>query len=479
MDAIAEDVRNGSRSCRILATPETSAAFAGAWSARTGSTPSEGCRSASIGCRVRPPFPPVRAGPARGLCVRPRRAGSMVRGVHGRGASRSRRVTQCPRKWTGRPPTQAFVVWEDPGRSVLSFAGVRRAHAERNPDRARLHAPPLVLRPWLRRCLYRDVSGSCLVGGAASAPVHRPADPTSNRLYERLGYEPVCDLQEITFGEAPAGRCLGISCSRSRAAQGLSCPRRIQERHRASTAPRSGRPSSCSSSRTNCEPAAHRLRGGPPPPTNSLPTVAHGEPAYSLPMTRPPRSIQSVRTPRLLLERMRLEDADDMVAMQQDDRFVEAFGHRSTSEHVRGFVTRSVANCGNGSASVSGPSVTGRRAFSSAAADPPRDHRRCGRGRARLRVPPRVVGPWTGHRDVADGTGGRLRAAPSDEHRGVHDADERPVTARHGEARVHVRARLRLRPTCHTCSTASGERTTRARRGRAGRRSSSRACPRA
>jgi ribosomal-protein-alanine N-acetyltransferase len=53
-------------------------------------------------------------------------------------------------------------------------------------------------------------------------------------------------------------------------------------------------------------------------------------------------SIQSLRTDRLLLERMRPEDADDMIAMQQDDRFVEAFGHRSTPEHVRGFVSRSV-----------------------------------------------------------------------------------------------------------------------------------------
>jgi ribosomal-protein-alanine N-acetyltransferase len=39
---------------------------------------------------------------------------------------------------------------------------------------------------------------------------------------------------------------------------------------------------------------------------------------------------------------MRLEDADDMAAMQQDDRFVAAFGHRSTPGHVRGFVARSV-----------------------------------------------------------------------------------------------------------------------------------------
>ena len=34
------------------------------------------------------------------------------------------------------------------------------------------------------------------------------------------------------------------------------------------------------------------------------------------------------------------EDAEDLVAMHQDDRFVEAFGHRSTPEQVRGFAAR-------------------------------------------------------------------------------------------------------------------------------------------
>ena len=53
-------------------------------------------------------------------------------------------------------------------------------------------------------------------------------------------------------------------------------------------------------------------------------------------------SIDSVRTGRLLLERMRPEDADDLVAMQQDDRFVEVFGHRTPEERVRRGVARTV-----------------------------------------------------------------------------------------------------------------------------------------
>jgi RimJ/RimL family protein N-acetyltransferase len=47
--------------------------------------------------------------------------------------------------------------------------------------------------------------------------------------------------------------------------------------------------------------------------------------------------IESIQTERLSLERIRPEDVEDMVAMHQDDLFVEVFGHRSTPEHVRTF----------------------------------------------------------------------------------------------------------------------------------------------
>ena len=52
--------------------------------------------------------------------------------------------------------------------------------------------------------------------------------------------------------------------------------------------------------------------------------------------------IDAIQTERLSLERMRPEDIDDMVAMQQDDRFVEVFGHRSTPEHVREFSAKHI-----------------------------------------------------------------------------------------------------------------------------------------
>jgi ribosomal-protein-alanine N-acetyltransferase len=52
--------------------------------------------------------------------------------------------------------------------------------------------------------------------------------------------------------------------------------------------------------------------------------------------------IGSIRTERLQLDRIRPEDVDDMVAMQQDDRFVEVFGHRSDPERVRTFTAKQI-----------------------------------------------------------------------------------------------------------------------------------------
>jgi ribosomal-protein-alanine N-acetyltransferase len=52
--------------------------------------------------------------------------------------------------------------------------------------------------------------------------------------------------------------------------------------------------------------------------------------------------IDSIQTERLLLERIRPEDLEDMVAMHQDDRFVAVFGHRSMPEHVRRFTAKHI-----------------------------------------------------------------------------------------------------------------------------------------
>jgi RimJ/RimL family protein N-acetyltransferase len=53
-------------------------------------------------------------------------------------------------------------------------------------------------------------------------------------------------------------------------------------------------------------------------------------------------NVDSIQTERLSLGRIRPEDVEDMVAMHQDDVFVEVFGHRSTPEHVRTFTAKQI-----------------------------------------------------------------------------------------------------------------------------------------
>jgi ribosomal-protein-alanine N-acetyltransferase len=53
----------------------------------------------------------------------------------------------------------------------------------------------------------------------------------------------------------------------------------------------------------------------------------------------PDLDVGTLETERLRLDRTRPGDADEMVAMHQDDRFVEVFGHRSSPEHVRGLMS--------------------------------------------------------------------------------------------------------------------------------------------
>jgi ribosomal-protein-alanine N-acetyltransferase len=52
--------------------------------------------------------------------------------------------------------------------------------------------------------------------------------------------------------------------------------------------------------------------------------------------------IDFIQTDRLSLARIRPEDVQDLVAMHQDDRFVEVFGHRSSPEHERELTARQV-----------------------------------------------------------------------------------------------------------------------------------------
>ncbi len=100
-------------------------------------------------------------------------------------------------------PGAGFVLWEDG--DPVSFAG----YGGSTPNGIRIGPvytpPPLRGRGYAAACVA-TLSGRLLATGRRFCFLFTDLrNPTSNRLYERLGYEPVCDLQEITFGEASAG----------------------------------------------------------------------------------------------------------------------------------------------------------------------------------------------------------------------------------------------------------------------------------
>jgi uncharacterized protein len=93
----------------------------------------------------------------------------------------------------------AIVLWEDD--EPVSFS----AHGGATPNGIRIG--PVYTPPEQRG---RGYAGACVATQSAQLlnAGHRfcflftdLANPVSNRLYQRIGYEPVCDMQEIRFGE--------------------------------------------------------------------------------------------------------------------------------------------------------------------------------------------------------------------------------------------------------------------------------------
>jgi hypothetical protein len=84
--------------------------------------------------------------------------------------------------------------------AAAALAGALAARARARPGRPGIH-PAAIAGPWLRG--RRDVggeSGRARRRRARRGAVHRLANATSNALYQRIGYRPVADRVEWSFG---------------------------------------------------------------------------------------------------------------------------------------------------------------------------------------------------------------------------------------------------------------------------------------
>ncbi len=92
-----------------------------------------------------------------------------------------------------------ILLWDDGG--PVSLAG----HGDETPNGVRIgpvYTPPEHRERGYASALVAELSQRLLGGGRRFCFLFTDlANPTANRLYARLGYEPVCDAMEITFDE--------------------------------------------------------------------------------------------------------------------------------------------------------------------------------------------------------------------------------------------------------------------------------------
>jgi predicted GNAT family acetyltransferase len=198
----ADDIRDRFASLSgVNGEPDASAAFTAAWSERSGQTPVPGMRT-RIHRLTSPPTVPATPGRYREAT-----AGDRDLLVEWFEAFGEEAHPGAPEVDAGRmvdlrlSGTDGGLAFWDDGEPV-SFS----AYGGETPNGIRIG--PVYTPPGLRG---RGYAGACVAtqSGRLLAAGRRfcflftnLANPVANRLYERLGYEPVCDLQEMLFEPA-------------------------------------------------------------------------------------------------------------------------------------------------------------------------------------------------------------------------------------------------------------------------------------
>jgi GNAT superfamily N-acetyltransferase len=204
-EALAEALAARGRSpAGVMADTITAPSFAAAWEQRTGqpSRPGRRTRMYRLG-RLQPPDP---APPGRARVAAPADSGLLVTWLQ---------AFHCEAVNEGRPDNQRTVadrlsyggltLWET-GDGPVSLAGVTRAVA----GQARIgpvYTPPERRGQGFAGAVTAAVSQAAKDAGVAEVLLFTDlANPTSNALYQRLGYRPVSDSIELHFLPAPAAR---------------------------------------------------------------------------------------------------------------------------------------------------------------------------------------------------------------------------------------------------------------------------------
>ena len=97
-----------------------------------------------------------------------------------------------------RTGSRTWYLWED-GEPV-SMAAAGGPDPERDPDRPGLHAARAARRRLRQRGDGRTRARPSSTRAAGSSSCSRTSsNPTSNKIYQQIGYEPVIDVDQLTF----------------------------------------------------------------------------------------------------------------------------------------------------------------------------------------------------------------------------------------------------------------------------------------
>jgi predicted GNAT family acetyltransferase len=184
----------------VGATPEVEA-FADLWTARTGTTATVGMRQGVYALEEVEPLPPV-PGEARVATMDDRELvlhwwiafGEEV--LHEGGPGHDRAEVSVDHRLAS--PGAGMLLWEDEG-EVVSLAG----WGGRTPNGIRVgpvYTPPELRGRGYATAVTAELSRRLLAGGHRFCFLYTDlANPTSNAIYERIGYRRVCESAEFRF----------------------------------------------------------------------------------------------------------------------------------------------------------------------------------------------------------------------------------------------------------------------------------------
>lgn len=197
---LAEDVADVYASLPSVLGPEDMARpFAKHWSRQTGTVLQEGMRQRIY--RLDAVIPPARPAPGRLRPAGPGDAARMTAWVRGFFDDTGVEGPDPARFVAERLRDASLYLWEDDGAPV-SMAGAMG----RTPHGIRVgyvYTPPERRGRGYASTCVAAVSRHLLAHGCAFCVLYTDlANPTSNHIYEQIGYRPVCDVMDFHFDEA-------------------------------------------------------------------------------------------------------------------------------------------------------------------------------------------------------------------------------------------------------------------------------------